>query len=402
MRLVERPADGTQRGRIDRVFRALAAARGGRGVGVVLTGAGSDGALGLARVKDRGGLTIVQDPVEAEFGGMPRSALEAGVVDLVLPLREIPTAIARYCGAAPKLPSKRHESAKRDTAPLADLLDLLEQRTGLDFSVYQRSLVMRRADKRMRVHAINDWAGYLELLRADTGEAEALANDLLLNVSEFFGQKTAFGRLETDVLPRLFAMKSGAHDTLRAWVVGCSTGEQAYSLGIALLEHRAACEVQPSIQIFASDMAEASLQRARLGFYPAEIEGFVSPERLAGFFTRDDERGYRVRTELRRLVVFASHDVVKDFPFSQLDLVVCRRSLLDVLKRDVRRAVLRSFHYALRPHGLLVVDSSVGLDLEAPQLFALRRRRRRLPAARNDPTIALAVSGAVRGACRCG
>ena len=367
LRLVESGAADRPRGRIDQLFRALAAGYGSRGIGVVLTGPGSDGSLGLGRIKDRGGLTIAQDPAEAECAGMPRSAMESGVVDLVLPLRDIPASIARYCGADPQL--THEQSVGGDSDPLAELLELLELRTGRDLAVYRRSLLTQRAAKRMRIHARDDWSAYLELLRADTAEVEALANELLLNVTDFFSRENGFDRLEADVLPRLLATKTIDGDTLRAWVVGCSTGEDAYSLAIALLEQYARRAVQPRIQVFASDLAEGSLHRARLGSYPKEIEDLVSPQRLAAFFVRE-ERGYRVRPELRDLVVFAAHDVVKDFPFSHLDLVLCRRSLLDDLLPDVRRAVLRNFHYALRLHGLLVVGGSVGLDVDAPHLFA--------------------------------
>ncbi len=370
LRLAAVNADYAPSGRIDRAFRTLAEARGGRVIGVILTGAGFDGAAGLGHIKNEGGFTIVQDPGEAEYAGMPRAAIETGAADLVLPLREISAEIARYCGTDPRLPGQAwRDGGDRDQAPIGELLELLAARTGRDFAVYRLSLLARRIGKRMRVRAIDDWPRYLELVRGDAREVDALAADLLSNVTEFFGHEGVSERLEADVLPRLFALKSDDSDTVRAWAVGCSTGEDAYSLAIALLEERLRREVQPRIQVFASDTAEEALQRARLGLYLPEIEASLSPERLEKFFVVD-ERGYRVRPYLRNVVVFASHDVVKDFPFSQLDLIVCRRGLLENLKPDVRRAVLRNLHYALRPHGLLVVDPNAKVDLEAPQLFA--------------------------------
>jgi two-component system CheB/CheR fusion protein len=362
LRLAKPPAGSSRGARIDRVFRAVAAACGERSAGIVLTGAGSDGALGLRQIKDRGGLALVQEPAEAECTGMPQSAIDTGVVDLVLPLREIPAALVRY--AHPNGEARLHD----DIAPLGELLELLQSHTGRDFSVYRRPVLLRRAAKRMRVRAAAGWAEYLALLRADAAEAEALANDVLLNVTEFFGDDKTYARLEADVLPRLLALKSGERDTLRAWVVGCSTGEHAYSLAITLLEQAARLAAGVRVQVFASEVGEA-LHRARAGFYPLEIEGSMSPARLAKFFVREDGRGYRVRPELREVVVFASHDFVNDFPFSQLDLVVCSGNLLDDLNREVRSAVLRNFHYALRPHGLLVVDSSAGVDADVSQLF---------------------------------
>ena len=365
VRLAASPADGTQRARIDRAFRAVAAT-GARGVGVVLTGAGSDGALGVRQLKDHGGLTIAQNPEEAEWASMPRAAIDTGMVDLVLPLRDIPAAIGRY-GRSNAQQAKQDEDGA--PAPIGELLAHLQAHTGRDFSVYRRSALLRRVRKRMRLHSTDDWSNYLDLLRAEPAEAADLAKDLQSNVAEFFREPETFSRLVTDVLPRLFALKSTQRDTLRAWVVGCSTGEEAYSLAIALVEQASDREPKPRLQVFASEMADEPLQRARAGFYPLEIEEAMSSSRLAKFFVRDHDRGYRVRHELRNLVVFAAHDVVNDFPFSQLDLVVCRGSLLDEFNADVRRAVLRNFHYALRPHGVLVVDSSAGLDLEVPHLF---------------------------------
>jgi two-component system CheB/CheR fusion protein len=364
LRLVASPMGASQHARIDRFFRAVAAAHGARAVGIVLTGAGSDGALGLRQVKDRGGLTIAQAPTEAEWASMPRSAIDTGAVDLVLPLREMPSAILRYLGT-PRVEQDDDSASTR----LDELLELLESRTGRDFSVYRRSVLTRRVGKRMRLNAIDDWSSYLAFLRSETGEAKALANDLLSNVTDFFADPKAFARLESDVLPRLFAHRSG-EDTLRAWVVGCSTGEEAYSIAIALSEQSALCRPATRVQVFASEMADESLERARVGLYPLQIEDSIAPARLQTFFVRDDKLGYRVRAQLRSLVVFASHDVINDFPFSQLDLIVCRGSLLEDLNPDARLTVLRNFHYALRQHGLLVVDSGATVGNENPQLFA--------------------------------
>ena len=360
--------DGSS-GRIDAAFRALAARRGRRSIGIVLTGAGSDGVLGLGQTLAHGGLTIAQDPAEAEHDGMPRSAIDAGFVDLVLPLREIPAAIARYCGTEPRLPpSLRRDGGDGDTAPLAELVELLEARTGRSFGGYAPPTLARHVGKRMRMHAIGDWPQYLKLLRADAGEAETLAADIVQHITEFFEQRHAFERLETEVLPQLVLSKFGADDTVRAWIVGCSTGEGAYSLAMTLLETRARGAVQPRVQVFASDVADEPLRRARLGVYPAEIAEAMSSERLRKFFVREDGM-YRVRAHLRDVVVFARHDVAEDFPFSQLDLVVCRPSVLESLKPDVRRMVLRNFHYGLRPHGFLILDSSTGLDAELSGFF---------------------------------
>jgi two-component system CheB/CheR fusion protein len=367
LRLAPAASIEARRGRVDAVFRAVAAARGGRSIGIVLTGAGSDGALGLAQIKGRGGLTIVQDPVEAEQDGMPRSAIDGGGVDLVLPLRDIPSAIARYCGTQPRLPIGGDGAG--ESAALAELLEQLEARTGRAFGAYARGPLERRVGKRMRLHGFEDWPRYVDLVRSDSGEAEALCNELLLNVTEFFGHQPAFERLERSLLPKILEAKSDAHDTLRAWLVGCSTGEDAYSLAIALLEAREQRAVRPAIQLFASDLADEPLRYARLGVYPAEIAETMPSARLTKFFLREDGT-YRVRPHLRNLVVFARHDVVSDFPFSNLDLVVCGRTVLENLTPDARLAVLRNFHYGLLPNGVLMVDSAAALDIDAPSLFA--------------------------------
>jgi two-component system CheB/CheR fusion protein len=380
------PSGVAKHARVDGVFRAIAAAYGPRAVGVVLTGAGSDGALGLRQLKDRGGLTIAQDPAEAEWPSMPRSALDAGAVDLVLPLREIAAALTRYAGA--QVQQQRQDDSD-DAVPLDELLELLRAGTGRDFSDYRQSVVQRRAGKRMRVRAIADWPVYLALLRAEPAEAEALAAELQSKVTEFFLEPEASERLETDVLPRLLLRKlDDERDSLRVWIVGCSTGEEAYSIAMALLERSATRGRQAGIQVFASESSEESLQRARAGLYPLEIENSVPAARLARFFVREDESGYRVRPELRNLVMFAAHDVLHDFPLSHLDLIVCRGGFLAELKAGARRRVLKKFHFALRADGVLVVDSGPGLGHEAAQLFAADGHggvHRRLGTARHAP-----------------
>ena len=281
VRLASRANQGRERPRIDELFRALAAARGSRSIGIVLTGAGSDGALGLRQIKTAGGLVIAQLPTEAEHEGMPRTALEMGVVDLALPLREMARAIVRYAQAAPLLlePVVRAAVDVAEPPLLPDLVDVLAARTGHDLSVYQPRLILRGVAKRMRVRGIERPREYLRLLETDAGEAAALAADLLVDGMEFFQEPQTCVRLETDVLPRLFAAKTGAHDTVRAWCVGCGTGEDAYSLAIELLEESARRDRSPSVRLFATDVAEEQLRRARVGAYVPEIESSVSVSR---------------------------------------------------------------------------------------------------------------------------
>ena len=344
------------------MLRTLADAHGKRSIGVVLTGAGSDGAEGLRRIKDRRGLVIVQDPSEAEHDGMPRSALDTGIVDLVLPLREIARAIIRYCGPLPEA-----LDARPSDGSLSELRALLESRTGRDFGVYRAPLLTACVDQRMRLLGTASLNDYLHVLAADAAETAALTQDLLLNVTEFFGRPETCRRLEDKVLPRLFDLKSVAQTRLRVWSVDCATGEEAYSLAIELLEEARRRSSPPLIQVFASDGDEALLDRARVGFYPPAIEESVSKARLARFFAAD-AGGYRVRPHLRDAVIFACHDVFTHFPFPHLDLIVCRRRLLRDLEPAARRMLLQTFHHALEPHGVLVVDAAD--SFEEPQLFA--------------------------------
>ncbi|HUQ52409.1 MAG TPA: chemotaxis protein CheB, partial [Gammaproteobacteria bacterium] len=349
-RLTTAAARSGDRARIDQLFRAVAAGHGGRSIGVLLTGAGSDGAIGLRQIKDAGGLVIVQEPEEAEYDGMPRSAIEAGAADLVLPLREIAQAIPRYCNSPLRLsPTElRDVGAAGEPAPLVELCALLSARVNRDFSVYESSFVADRVAKRMRLRGLDRFPEYLRLIAAEADESIALASDLLQNATQFFGDAERARRLEQDLLPQIFDRKSTEHDAVRVWCVGCGTGENAYSVAMQLLEESMRRRVQPHVQVFASDPVEDLLQRARLGLYPPEIADSVSAVRLANFFMRD-ERGYRVRPLLRRAVTFACHDVFSDFPFAHLDLIVCRRRLLHDLKPGVRRSALHSFHFALEP-----------------------------------------------------
>lgn len=350
---------------IDAAFRAAAVA-GPRGIGAVLTGHGTAGTLGLRTLKQRGGLAIAQLPSEAEAAGMPSAAIGAGAVDLVLSVRDMPSAIARYERTRARVP--RFD----DIAAVAELADALHSQTGGDFSIYRRSVLVKHAGKRMRMHAVADWPTYLSLLRENTGEARALAADVRGNEAEFFACDRTFERLQREVLPRLFDPNDGPRESLRAWVIGCGTGEEAYSLAISLLEARAREDSVPlPFQLFATDIDAEALRKARLGRYPAEIATSVSAARLDAFFIRDGEHGYRVKREVRDAILFARHDVCEDLPFSKLDLVLCSGELLDRLTPDSRRAVLRSLHFALRPDGLLLTDSPIALDAATSALFSV-------------------------------
>ena len=380
LRLSELEEHPGKRAAVDHFFRTLSRTHDGHAIGVVLTGTGSDGSLGLKDIKERGGLAVVQDPAEAEYDGMPRSAVATGLVDLVLPLAEIPAAVLRYARTRPRLRVPHDgEQLEGDGQPLLQkVFTLLRGRTGRDFSRYKRSTILRRIIRRMQLQQVEELERYLELLREDGEEARTLADDLLITVTSFFRDAEAYRAVEKVVVPRVFEGK-GPEDEIRVWSVGCATGEEAYSLAMLLLEEAGRRDEPPPtrIQIFASDLHEPSLQKAREGLYPDDIEADVSPDRLRRFFLKEDG-GYRIRSEVRELVVFSRHDLLADPPFSHIDLVACRNVLI-YLQADAQQEVLELFHYALSPGGFLALGTSerAGEDLfraEAREQAVYRRR----------------------------
>ncbi|HXF63376.1 MAG TPA: chemotaxis protein CheB [Caldilineaceae bacterium] len=346
---------------IDHFFRTLAESHTTQAVGVVLSGTGSDGAQGLAHIKELGGLSVVQDPHEAEYDSMPRNAIALGQVDLVLPLAEIPRQIIAYLQRRPNLPTTEESEQLPEglRASLQQILALARLHTGHDFTHYKPGTILRRLQHRMRLLGLADEAHYLRRLRADPGEVRALANDFLISVTSFFRDPAAFARLEQEVIPQLFQGK-GVGDWVRAWVVGCATGEEAYSIAILLLEYASQLSERPYLQVFATDLSELALQRGREGVYPETIAADVSAERLQRFFV-EEPGGYRVRKEVREVVLFAPHSLLKDPPFSRMDLISCRNVLI-YLDRGVHDQVLQLFHYALRPGGVLFLGTTEVLE----------------------------------------
>ncbi len=355
-----------ERSPIDHFFRTLACAHDGRSIAVVLTGTGSDGTLGIREIKANGGLVIVQDPDEAEYDGMPQSAIATGVVDLVLPLAEIPGAILRFSRTRPRLqvPKEDEDIEPDERMLLQKIFAQLRARTDRDFSHYKRATVMRRIARRMQINYLEDLPAYVEKLHKRPEEVQALADDLLISVTNFFRDPEVFEQLEKVEIPRLFQGKS-VQDTIRVWSVGCATGEEIYSLAMLLEEESARHETPPSLQLFASDLHTRSLAKAREGFYPGDIAANVSPDRLNRFFQRENG-GYRIRKEVRDLVVFAPHNLLSDPPFSRMDMISCR-NLLIYLDRDVQRDVIELFHYALNRDGRLLLGCAE--SLETMELF---------------------------------
>jgi two-component system CheB/CheR fusion protein len=337
---------------VDLFFRTLAEAYGADAVGVVLSGTGADGTAGIRHLREHGAITIAQLPAEAEYDGMPASAVASGQVDLVLPAARIPAELLRLRRTPSPLPAG---ALPHDTeALLAQVFAALRVATGHDFSLYKRSTVLRRLDRRLRFNGVEALEGYLPLLRSSATEARALVGDLLISVSGFFRDPGAFEAL-AGAIPALFQGK-GAQDAVRVWVAGCATGEEAYSIAVLLREHAATLADPPQIQLFASDIDEKGYAWGREALYPDAAVADVAPERLRRFFTREPG-GWRVGKPLREGVLFAVHNVLHDPPFSRLDLISCR-NLLIYLQPEAQRRVVETFHYALRPGGLLFLGAS--------------------------------------------
>ena len=339
----------------DFFLRSLAEECGERAICAILSGTGTDGSLGLKAVKEKGGLVIVQDPEEAAFDGMPRSAIMSGA-DLVLTLAKIPQALLRY-GRQTYAKAGPTDVRSPDTVQeaFASIIDLLAAKTPHDFSLYKQGTLQRRIERRMAMAGIENGDGYLQVLRKDSGERELLAKDLLINVTHFFRDPAAFELLGEQIIPEL-VQRQTLDRPLRIWVPGCSTGEEAYSIAMLFLEHIAAAKRNIKLQVFASDIDADCIAFARNGIYPESIEADVTPTRLARFFTKEDH-SYRVVRELREAVVFTSQSLLADAPFSRLDLISCR-NLLIYLGAEAQRKILSLFHFALREDGVLFLGSS--------------------------------------------
>ncbi|WP_442756563.1 CheR family methyltransferase [Methylocystis sp. JAN1] len=361
--LTARPFTGLKgrRSPIDMFFESVAAGRAD-GMAVLLSGSGSDGTLGVRAVKEAGGVVFAQEPGDAEFPMMPESAIATGVVDFVGPIVELVERIAEIRRSQLALRAENEEDTERN---LRQIIALLRRRTGHDFSNYKRPTVMRRLARRMQVVRKGSFADYYHYLQANKNEVFELFSDLLISVTSFFRDPDAFAALVEKVIKPMFD-RLDDETPVRVWVIGCATGEEAYSIGILLLEEAARRGVHPLMQIFASDIDELALATAREGRYPRSIEADVSEERLRRFFVQD-ETFYRVKKELRDLILFASHSALKDPPFVRIDLISCR-NLLIYMQRELQRQLCALFHYALKPNGYVFLGSAETIDA-AQSLF---------------------------------
>jgi two-component system, chemotaxis family, CheB/CheR fusion protein len=342
----------------DFLLRSLARECGARTICVILSGTGADGSLGLRAVKEKGGLVIAQDPGEAGYDGMPRSAIATGAVDFVLPVAKIPQAFVKY-GRRMAITHPRDGSVPQDSARdwLSDILDLLRTKTAHDFKLYKHGTLRRRIERRMAMAAVEtgNMGRYLEILRSDASELDLLAKDLLINVTSFFRDRNVFDLLAEKIIPDLVGNHTPDRP-IRIWIAGCSSGEETYSLAMLFREQITAAKQDVKLQVFASDVDPDAVASAREGLYPETIEADVSPARLGRFFTKEDH-GYRVLPELRAAVVFTVQDVLADPPFARLDLVSCR-NLLIYLRPEAQAKVVSLFHFALRDGGILLLGTA--------------------------------------------
>jgi two-component system CheB/CheR fusion protein len=362
---------------IDFFFRSLAQDQHERAIGIVLSGTGSDGTFGVRAIKGEAGMVMAQTPDSTEFDGMPRSAMATGLVDYELPPAEMAAQLIAYAthafGKLLRLPGS---SPPRMENALKKIFVLLRAQVGHDFSLYKPSTIHRRIERRMAVHQIESVDEYVRYLQQNRPEVEALFRDLLIGVTNFFRDPEAFKVLEEEIIPKLFADKP-VGGVIRVWAAGCSTGEEAYSLAILLQERMALLKQNYTMQVFATDIDDRAIATARSGLYPASIAADMTPERLARFFTAEPDGGsYRIHKSVRDLLIFSEQDLIKDPPFSKLDLISCR-NLLIYLGPDLQKRLIPLFHYALNSGGRLFLGSSEGVG-EFGELFGVLDRKAKL------------------------
>jgi len=342
---------------IDFFLRSLAQDQQEHSIGVILSGMGSDGTLGVRAIKENAGVVLVQDPATAKFDGMPRSAIDSGLADIVAAVDDLPGRIVAYLQRTPLGHSLETPLENKTQGGLEKAIILLRARTGHDFSLYKRDTLYRRIERRMGIHQIGTIGAFIRYLQENPQELDLLFKELLIGVTSFFRDGPAWDELRSTVIPALLADRPADH-SLRAWVPGCSTGEEAYSLAMVFKE--ATRKLKPSkkftLNVFATDLDKDAIDKARQGVYPENIAADVGPERLGRFFSKVDV-GYRVRTEIREMVVFAPQSLIMDPPFTQLDILSCR-NLLIYLAPEMQKNLIPLFHYSLRPGGILFLGSA--------------------------------------------
>lgn len=358
-----------QRLPIDAFLQSLAEDQRENAIGIILSGTGSDGTRGLRAILGAGGVTLVQEPTTAKYSGMPSSAIQAGCATQVLPVDKMPEALQLGVRQLSDQDQTPHDPKR--ASGMSRILMQLRAKTGHDFSLYKKSTITRRIERRMLHHAIADTDVYARFLKENPAEVTALFKELLINVTSFFRDTDAFGVLRDEILPKLCQDKS-EQSTFRAWVAGCATGEEAYSIAILLKEWMEENHREFKVQIYSTDLDDEAIAIARAGIYPSNIAQDVTPERLRRFFAKEDT-GYRIKKEIREMVVFAIQNVLKDPPFTKLDLLSCR-NLLIYLGSELQNQLIPTFHYALRPGGVLFLSPSESIGNHTELFSPINRK----------------------------
>jgi len=354
---------------IDTFFRSLALDKQENSIGIILTGMGSDGSLGIKAIKERSGIVLVQDPKTAKFDGMPSSAVETIIPDIVAPVEELPAKLINLLKFMP-LTIIDHEIDSKNKNNIDKIIILLREQTGHDFSLYKKSTLFRRIERRKGVHQIDKIQDYVRLMQENPKETEILFKELLIGVTSFFRDPEVWIKLKDTVIPEMIAKLPDGY-VMRAWVTGCSTGEEAYTLAMTFKEvmGKIGVERHISLQIFATDLDNEAIERARKGYFLPNIVADVSPKRLSNFFTNVDG-GYRINSNIREMVVFAPQNVIKDPPFTKLDLLTCRNMLI-YMEPELQKKIMRLFNYSLNTGGVMVLGSAetLGNDSEGFEII---------------------------------
>ena len=341
---------------IDVFFRSLADDRLENSIGVILSGMGSDGSLGIKAIKEKGGIAVVQEPSSAKFDSMPRSALDAVIADIVAPIKELPSKLLDFL-KIPTITKKDFDFEIKNTTSLDKILILLREQSGHDFSMYKKNTLFRRIERRKNIHQIEKIQKYVDFLQENPKETDILFKELLIGVTSFFRDSALWHELKEKILPKLIAKLPDGY-VIRAWVTGCSTGEEAYSLAIVFRELMAQSEKvkNVSLQIFATDIDDDAVKLARKGYFPANITADVSQERLNNYFSKQSD-GYVVKSSIREMIVFAPQNMIKDPPFTKLDILTCRNVLI-YMESDLQKKLIKLFNYCLNSNGILILGTA--------------------------------------------
>ncbi len=380
-----------QRMPIDAFLRSLADDQGENAIGIILSGTGTDGTLGLRAILGAGGISLVQEPASARYDGMPTSAIQAGYATHILAAEKMPQFLLAGMHALAVRPES--PTSPVATSSMNRILMQLRSATGNDFSLYKKSTIRRRIERRMSQHEINDAEIYARYIKENPAEVKQLIKELLINVTSFFRDTEAFAILKHDILPKLFAGKPEDY-VFRVWVAGCASGEEAYSIAMLLREFMDETRQEFKVQLYATDLDDEAITTARAGFYPPNIAQDVNPDRLRLFFVKEDA-GYRIKKNIREMVVFAIQNIIKDPPFTRLDLLSCR-NLMIYLETELQDRLIPAFHYALKPGGVLFLSPSESIG-KHPELFAALNRKWKFYRSTNTGTFKHAVMTAGTG-----